>query len=327
MKKTLLTIILGIALFIPTIKASNDNPKVESEILKDGSLDFNVTLSDMEIDSKTNYRWAIVRTQAAEPCNMCWFYPEEWTSNSMNIRLDFSNSDIKNILNYVDTAYLIVKEEETDIIISDHIKVDVSVPYAYGFIPYQNEQQQWIVKLDGILSSIYTNVYINAVEITDEETINEYLKLKKEGIDEKKLASFIDNLNLTEDDLPTDWQSSVRQSSTYNISNNSLYFVWSKVSEYQTNGTKNIYGVTIYDNGYKEVKNESNESTNNDNKIELQAEQKKVDDTKTNLKQTSDTTENPKTGVKVSLSISLAVIICATIMYIIIRRKNKFKNI
>ena len=320
MKKNLLILILGIVLFIPTIKASNDNPEVVSEIVKDGSLDFNVTLSDMEIDSKTNYRWAIVRTQAAEPCNMCWFYPEEWTSNSMIIHLDFSNSDIRNVLNYVDSAYLIIKEENTDTIISDHIKVDISVPYAYGLTPYQNESNQWTVKLDGTLSSIYTSVYIEAVEIKNEDIINEYLKLKKEGITDEKLKELINNLNLTEKDMPKEWQGSLRQNQAYNITNDSLYFVWSKASEHQSSGGKNIYGVTIYDNGYKEV--------NNNNKIEPQVEEKTTNEgTKTTTKQTSSTTENPKTGVYTSAAISLILISISSIAYVIIRKKNKFKNI
>lgn len=323
MKKNLLILILGIVLFIPTIKASNDNPKVVSEIVKDGSLDFNVTLTDMDINSNTNYRWAIVRTQAADPCNMCWYYPEEWTSNSMNIHLDFSKSDIRNILNYVDDAYLIIKEENTDTIISDHIKINVSIPYAYGLTPYKNESNQWTVKLAGTLSSIYTSVYIEAVEIKNEDIINEYLKLKKEGITDEKLKEFIKNLNLTENDIPKEWQSSLRQSEAYNITNDSLYFVWSKASEYQASGGKNIYGVTIYDNGYKEINKENEEQTINEIKEESKTEKPNQE----SIKQTSNTTENPKTGVNTSILISSIIIAISTITYIIIRKKNKFKNI
>ena len=335
MKKKILTIVLGIALFIPTIKASNDNPKVVSEIVKDGSLDFTVALSDMNLETTKEYEWAIVENQAATPEDTAWTTVNNWTNNTMDIYLDYSTDKIFNVLSKVDTAYLVVRENESKSVISNHIKVDVSVPYAYGAVPYEREGGTYGAGNEIDLPNLFrigaleqNDNAITSIKITDNNIIQKYLDLKKaNNVTAASIAELITSLNLTSEDIPKNFEYTFRYhddtdktAKNFGITENALYFLWGSESY---NGSKKIYGVTIYDNGYEESSNQ------NTTKTETKVEDKIItkNDTKTNVKQTSNTTENPKTGIHTSTFISLIVIIIATTTYIIIRKKNKFNNI
>lgn len=209
MKKKILTIILGIALFIPTIKASNDNPKVVSELLKDGSLDFNVKLSDMNLETSKEYEWSLVENQAAIPEDNAWTTVNNWTNNTMEIYLNFSDNpyranNIQKVISKVDTAYLIIREKESKAVISEYIKTDVSIPYAYGAVPYYtiNDKNETLWSQHELLSMCMTcgsTRKFTAIKITDKNIIDGFLKLKDSNgeIEELKLAEYVDSLDLT----------------------------------------------------------------------------------------------------------------------------------
>lgn len=336
MKKKILTIVLGIALFIPTIKASNDNPKVVSEIVKDGSLDFNVKLSDMNLETSKEYEWSLVENQAATPEDSTWTTVNNWTNNTMDIYLDYSTDKIFNVLSKVDTAYLVVREKESKSVISNHIKVDVSVPYAYGAVPYEREGGTYGAGNEIDLPNLFkigaleqNDNAITAIKITDNDIIQKYLDLKKSNnVTATSIAELITSLNLTSVDVPNNFEftfkyhsDSDRTAKGFGMTENALYFLWGSES-YED--SKTIYGVTIYDNGYVEGNNTSTETP-----TETIVEDKIVtnNNNNTNVKQTSNTTENPKTGVSTYVGACALILVVTAVIYALYKHKNKMTEI
>lgn len=308
------------------VGASNESPTVKSEIVKDGSLDFNVILSDMDLQTSVEYEWGVVANQAASVTT--WNTINDWTTSGTTIYLKFSNDDVYNVLSKVDTAYLVIREKVSSNIISDHIAVDVSVPYAYSSVlKYYNGQwsQNEIFKTGAVTREArkYT-----AVKITDESVINGYLNLKKDGeISSSDLADFISSLNLDETDVPVNFLKSYDGSSIIydfpeakyiGITEDALYFVWGGKSYMDS---KTIYGVTIYDNGYKGGSS-SDTPTNKGDDVVLNETSKKPA-----IKPMSSTTENPKTGVETYTIVSFIVAVLSVLVYLILRKKNKFNRV
>lgn len=331
--KLLKTMFMALTLFILPIlvSASNESPTVKSEIVKDGSLDFNVTLSDMELETSVEYEWGIVANQAASVTT--WNAINEWTANGTTIYLKFSKDDVYNVLSKVDTAYLVIREKTSQTIVSDHIAVDVSVPYAYGAVPkYDSEHNDWYrneifkTTISGREARKYT-----AVKITDKNIINGYFNLKKNGeITQSDLAEYVDSLHLNEAEIPSTFLT-VSNGDAYSmydrpgnkrigITEEVLYLVWGATSY---GSSKTIYGVTIYDNGYKEGST-SNTPTNNKNEDVVIPNET---DKNLSAKPTSNTTENPKTGIETYSIIGIVAIVLFSLVYIVLRKKNKFNRV
>ena len=334
--KKIFTVLFSICLFMMGVSASNESPTVKSEMLKDGSFDFKVTLTDMDLSTSTEYEWAIVANQAATPEDNVWSTVNDWTQNKVEFILDFSDDKIANVLYYVDKAYLLIREKNSQNVITDHVQVDVSIPYAYGAVPILDSGwKSWYVSKVFSGSSLNFEHKIASIKIVDQVIIDGYLNLKDEdgNINENELANYIDGLGLNSDDVPSTFN---KIGNAYNLGNsnaigmteNALYFVWGSSSQTALS-TKTVYGVTIYDNGYEIISNDlidnkddntekevTVEENNNETKEEVKEEVKEVKEEKT--------VENPKTGI-ITLGIGAVVLLgISVIIYLIIRKKSKF---
>lgn len=331
-KNFLTSIICTIVLVLPiVVSASNENPTVKSEIAKDGSWDFDVTLSDITLDNSTEYEWAVVENQVIEPTT--WYDLNSFETNKINIKLDFSVKKINQVLASVDTAYIIVREKQSEMVVLNHIVVDVSVPYAYGAVPIRDSKGNWKVAGDKFVCSVpglscYEERKYTAVKITDQNIIDSYISLKQQNniLDPNTVSAFVDSLNLTEKDIPANFMKESKSNSftisfpddVIGISDSGLYFVWGAQSY---SNSKTIYGVTIYDNNYQDSSN----NTSEDNVTPTP----NIDDKKndSNSKETSNTVNNPDTGV-VSIGLAgIVLVIITAIICIIFKRKNKITRI
>ena len=329
MIKKIMIFVFSLCFFTMVASASNESPTVKSEIVKDGSHDFNVTLNDIELSTDTEYEWAIVKNQAATPEENTWTTLNTWTNNTTEFTLDFSDDKIADVLYYVDKAYLLIREKNTQNVVIDHVQVDVNIPYAYGAVPkFDSSWKQWNV------SKVFSGngwdfaQKIASVKIVDQVIIDGYLNLKDEdgNVNANELANYIDSLELNSDDVPSTFNKtgdaySFGASTAIGMTENALYFVWVSSSQ-ATLSTKTVYGVTIYDNGYEKTSNDNvieNKDENTENTVieeikeETKAEETKVEENKV---------ENPKTGI-LSLGIGVvALLIICIISFIAIRKKK-----
>lgn len=320
MKKVFI-FLFSVCLFTMVASASNESPTVKSEIVKDGTFDFNVTLTDMNLNTSTEYEWAIVKNQAATPEENSWFDVNNWTNNKIKLTFDFSNDKIYSVLSEMDTAYLIIREKSSKNIITDHVSVDVSIPYAYGAVPYLSDHDEW--HIPGVFGSNYTYDFtaiskLKAIKITKQDIINSYLNLKDENgdIDKNDLEEYINSLNLNSNDIPSSFNDTLTGSDfnyarEIGINEKAIYFVWGSQS-YKS--SKTVYGVTIYDNGYDGSSNnieKINNDDNTDNNVIVNSNDKKE-------------VENPKTGM-VTLGIgAVFLLVVCIVTFIVIRKKSKF---
>lgn len=286
MKKKIFFTLLACALFIPIIKASNANPTVTSTIKKDGSLDFAVELTNIELDTSKEYQWAIVANQAAEPASGDWSPVNTYTTNTMSFDIVFEDKEA--IVAKYDTVYLVVREKTSQEVVIDHTSVNVSIPYAYGAVPFiknTNGEDRWHID-DPFKSCALCNTLneYQAVKITDQNIIDGYMDLKDSNgeIDSTQLADYINTLTLQ---TPTSFQASEEyvkdgmKNGRIGITETGLYFVWGRITQ---SSSKKIYGVTIYNN-----ESEGSSSTQGSSSTTPT----------TPKKTTSDTVESPKTGV------------------------------
>ena len=292
MKKKIFFTLLACALFIPIIKASNANPTITSTIKKDGTLDFTVGLTNIELDTSKEYQWAIVANQAATPSSGDWSIVNTYTTNTMSIDIVFKRN--QSIVAKFDTAYLVVREKTSQEVVIDHASFDVSIPYAYGAVPFiknTNGQDRW--HIDNPFASCalcYTLNEYQAEKITDQSIIDGYMDLKDSNgeIDSTQLADYINTLTLQ---TPTSFQASEEhvkdgmKNESIGITETGLYFVWGRISQ---GGSKKMYGVTIYDN--------TNGSTSTPATTQNTTSAQSTTPTAPK-KTTSGTVESPKTGV------------------------------
>ena len=317
MKKKIFLTLLVCALFIPIIKASNDNPTINSTIRKDGSLDFDLNLTDLELDESKEYEWAIVANQAATPEDSDWEAPKEYTSSTMYIYLDFVTDEntpnkIQNVIGRNDDAYLVVREKATQNIVINHAKFNASIPYAYGAVPYKNQNNVWTIKAHLFAGnyniSVQPNRKLHVERITDKNVINGYLNLKESNgeVNAGRLADYINTLNL---ELPSGSGSfklnanvvgTGLKDSEMGITEKGLCFIW---GAYNTSDYKTVYGVTIYDNGYDGSENTQTPTT---------TEPKK---------ETSNTVESPSTGVSNYMISGIALLVITLGIYGVYKKK------
>lgn len=319
--KKVFTFLFSICLFTMVASASNESPTIKSEIVKDGSFDFNVTLTDMNLSTNMEYEWAIVKNQAATPEDNSWVTINNWTNNKVELNLDFSDDKIYSVLSKSDIAYLIIREKTSKNVITDHAKIDVSIPYAYGAVPYLNDNGGWYLPRVFDNSSLYDLGAVSkiiAIKITNQDIINGYLNLKDESgnINKNKLAEYINSLNLNNNDIPSSFIDGATSgvysfSEEIGITEKAIYFVWGSQSY---GSSKTVYGVTIYNNGY-DGSNDNVEIINND------------DNTDSNVIVSSNDkkeVENPKTGI-ITLGVGVTVLLALSVVtFIVIRKKSRF---
>ena len=332
--KKIFTFLFSICLFTMVASATNESPTVKSEIVKDGTFDFNVILSDMNLSTSTEYEWAIVENQAAIPEDSDWFTVNDWTNNTLNLYLDFSESKVYKVLKNVDTAYIVLREKSSQNVIVDHVEVDVSIPYAYGAVPYIDagylnlKENYWAVTYVYDASNYKMSQKIAAIKITNQSIIDGYLNLKDSSgnIDKNALANYIDSLNLTSSDIPSSFPKSDdgtlhEKNKSVGITDNALYFVWGS-SANRSESTKTVYGVTIYDNGYDGSSNNI-EIISNDGNTDDSTDDSTDDNVIVNSNDKKEV-ENPKTGM-VTLGIgAVFLLVVCIVTFIVIRKKSKF---
>lgn len=353
MMKNLTNIIFIMILALPiVVNASNEEPIVKSEFVKDGSLDFNVTLSDMTLETTKEYEWVIVSNQAAEAEENDWSTVNDWSATGMKIYLDYSTDPYKashtqTVINAGDNAYLMIREKKSKQLISDHIVVDVKIPYAYGVVPYyiQSDDKEILWKQKDVFSMCMTcgtTQQFAAVKITDQTIIDGFLKLKGSTgeVDDSKLAEYVDSLNLTSSDVPIKFNVKLDNSfysySGYSsraigMTEQAIYFVWGSQSYGKS---KTIFGVTIYDNNYHAVSSDSNNNTGTSNigvgdKNNMENSNTSTDNNKNkdNVIQTSGNVKNPSTGVESIGLVGCVLLMVTAITYIVLKRKNKISKI
>lgn len=322
--KKILSFLVAIALFIPVVRADNSAPNVKSTISKDGTLDFSVSLTDIELDLSVDYEWGISSSASTDVAD--WFDLEGFTANSAEVTLDFQDAKFRNVMALGDTVYLTVREKSSQTERISDAAVDVTIPYAYGLIPQKIMQGMcvnencWTVVFPRSESGTYSNAQqaFAAQKITDEKIISDYLAIKGSSDFDSKLKDLISNLNLTGSDVPENFR--VDNNSIYHVydedlgiraKDKSLFFIWSWVADTTgVEGAKPLFAVTIYDHNYEPSNSNQGQSSNVTKNDEPVAS-----------KGTSDTTKNPKTGVSIYAVSGATLIILTLIIYVSYRKK------
>ena len=256
---TLIKVMILLLLFIfvfsnKTKAASNDNVQYE-KIVTPYTGTIKINLTNMQLENTHQFSFAISNEKNKQSTDLVFHNIESgYTQSNASILLDSSIEDIKNVLKSTDTAYLYLKDIDTDSIILSDYEIDISIPYAETFKVFQEKNMLWqIKKVYGI-----SNLYYNTVVITDSEILNKYINLKstinKDAIILNGDTETINNSNIekleVKFDIPTEWKPLQTPSSSFTekepvlpyetVPNTpNLYLVWIKAKD---NDSKDLYG-------------------------------------------------------------------------------------
>lgn len=237
-------IIWGILSFsVNAAEIDNSKIDVKSEMYSSNG-SFNVTLSNITLDTTHQYEFGISANQETEPEN--YFSINNLTNNLCVLNLNASIDEIVNILKTTNTVYAYVNDKtNSNEQIIKALPVDVTLPLIGGINMYFENNYLYIDHLYGNTSASY-----QFQKITDEDIINAYNQITENGEDLKSISNMLTN------EVPqTGWKNMTSEYPTLGHSRehrvtdelaDGLYYVWGQLTG-QNN--KNLYGYILYMKG------------------------------------------------------------------------------
>lgn len=315
----LVTIILIIGIYNNVNAEANISIKVSFE-----NEEKNVVLNISNIELlEEKCKWGISKTSEDLTVEN-WYDLEEYdiSKKSAKIKLDVSDSIIKNIIKSTDTIFLYIKNKEDSIIV-DKTKVDIKIPLTEAFTISKTIFYDKNVSINPAytISALYDieKQYYKLEKITDENIINKYKENKEinkfdELINENKIP---ENGWIEAKELIAQMDATSIKSIPNSIlsSEPGIYYVWIKAEDEKS---KTVYGVAIIE---IEGENKEPEIGNNDEeqpKGDLPTETPKDDTTVT-------TGKLPQTGV--SMTIVFVIIFAIALALLYYRRYSNCKDI
>lgn len=323
----LVSMLLSLCL-LTTVNAAEDGTqeiKVEQLVPgTDGSIKF--VISGLQIQDGQIYEYGLEKGPDTEPTT--WKQVVTTNSQKGEIQVDLlaSNEDDLNLLKTTDTAYITIRTQDTQEVILQAEKLDLTLPLLKAFNVAQTDDydeyyggNRSSVHLDNVFYNINTVYGINTENIkylvekvTDIDTINNYVN----GED-------LSTLNLpTLEDMPSlndsRWKNVTRLWSFENLGilgqdlkdlDDGLYYLWMTTSD---EGIKTINGLTLIeignvttvgpgDDGNQDNNNNNNSNNNNNNDGNSNNNINNNTPTNNNKNNTSTITRLPNAGKNVAI--------------------------
>ena len=264
--KILLVIILVsiVLLIIPNV--SNAAVEVTRNVYSNnGSMKFYFT--GLTLDTTKEYEFGITKTSAVEV--ETWHLITEYTESTATVDIVMNKTDLRDIVDATDTAYISIREKSADTVVLEPYAVDVKTPFlkVTNFTVINNGKefdtsQDECVQV-ALRNAQNSEAYYQYEKITDESIISKYKEIKSENGNFEELQSLLKTT------VPTSgWNSWTywngygnRTESGYGytkspiqVPDTGLYYMWVYFSG---NNLKDVYGYILVDNLVPDVALES----------------------------------------------------------------------
>lgn len=259
MKKKLFTIILliillGIALIIPNNVNAAGVAVTRNVYSNNGSMKFNFT--GLTLDTTHEYEYGLTKTTAAAV--ETWHLITEYTVSTATVDIMTTTTDLRNVINSVDTGYITIKDKTADKVILQPYSVDLKMPFMqvtnYTVISNGKNLKESNIKI-ALRDASNSKAYYQYEKITDESIIKKYKEIKAKNGDYLQLQSMLKTTAPSSN--WTSWEywngfGAIGDIGGYgytqrnvSVPDTGLYYMWVYFSG---NNLKNVYGYMLVDN-------------------------------------------------------------------------------
>jgi len=226
----------------------------------DGSMKFDFT--GLELDITHEYEYGLTKTAAEAVAT--WYLITEYTDTTATIDLIIKTTNIRSVINAVDTGYITIRDKtDGNTIIMPPYDVDLMMPYLrvtdYSLIPNGKQFSSTNPISVALRNKNSSTAHYQYEKITDQDIINEYKKIKVANGSifeiESMLKTIPPNTNWTTwgywNAYTVDGMNGVGYTErNINVSDSGLYYMWIYFSG---NNLKDMYGYIIVDNLQPEI--------------------------------------------------------------------------
>lgn len=264
-KRIVFTILLILFLiFLPNmVKASVEYTR--NIYSNNGSMKFMFT--GLTLDTTHEYEFGLTKTVAAEVKK--WHLITEYTESTAIIDVMTTTTDLRNIINAVDTGYITLRDKTENTVVLQPYSVNLKIPFLnvtnYTVIPNGKD-------LDANNSNIQvalrcasnSKAYYQYEKITDTNIINKYKEIKSKNGNIMELESMLKTTVPSSNwtfwkywngyDVAAGMNGFGYPQRTVSVPENGLYYMWLYFS---ADNLKNMYGYILVDNLQPEIELES----------------------------------------------------------------------
>ncbi len=264
-KHILMFLLLVVIFFIPNISNADEVEVTRDVYSNNGSMKFYFT--GLSLDTTHEYEFGLGKTAASEIQN--WHLITEYTETTATINITTTTSDLRNVINQVDTGYISIKDTSNDEIVLEPFAVDLKTPYLKltNFTVIQNgktfDNGDNNIQI-ALRCASNSQPFYQYEKITDQNIINKYKEIKENDGDIFELENMLSTTTPKSDWIRWDYWNGFdsfngmngfgHTENTISVPDTGLYYMWIYISG---NNLKDMYGYILVDNLQPDVALES----------------------------------------------------------------------
>ena len=261
-KISIIFLMIALIISLMPIIVNAESVTVTREIVSSVGMKF--TFKGLNLDKTKEYEFGLKATKAASIEK--WHKITDYTANSAVLNVNYTTSDLKNVIDVTDNGYITIRESDSEKTIIENYEVDLKIPLlkVSDHSSIKNGQELSASNTINVFIRNASNskAYYQYEKITDKNLINEYKKIKKENGDfttlENSIASKPKTSNWKKFGYWNGYGNAAEgegyPQSTISVSDSGLYYMWLYFSG---NNIKDVYGCIFVDNLEDEVALES----------------------------------------------------------------------
>ena len=188
---TLILIILALMLIVPNISNATESVSVTRNIYSNnGSMKFE--FKGLTLDKTHEYEFGLTKTAASDVEK--WYLITEYTESTAVIDVMTTTSDLRSVINAVDTGYITIKDKTTSTVVLSPYSVDLKTPFlkVTNYTVIQNGKDLTKNNINVALRNNWNSVaYYQYEKITDTSIINKYKEIKSKNGNVMELESML----------------------------------------------------------------------------------------------------------------------------------------
>lgn len=257
-KISIIFLMIALIISLMPIIVNAESVTVTREIVSSVGMKF--TFKGLTLDKTKEYEFGLKATKAASIEK--WHKITDYTANSAVLNVNYTTSDLKNVIDVTDNGYITIRESDSEKTIIENYEVDLKIPLLkvsdHSSIKNGQELSTQNTINVFIRNAINSKAYYQYEKITDQNLINEYKKIKKENGDFTTLENSIASKPKTSNWKKFEYWNGYGNAAegvgypqwTISVSDSGLYYMWLYFSG---NNIKDVYGCIFVDNLEDEV--------------------------------------------------------------------------
>lgn len=261
-KISIIFLMIALIISLMPIIVNAESVTVTREIVSSVGMKF--TFKGLTLDKTKEYEFGLKATKAASIEK--WHKITDYTANSAVLNVNYTTSDLKNVIDVTDNGYITIRESDSEKTIIENYEVDLKIPLlkVSDHSSIKNGQELSTSNTINVFIRNASNskAYYQYEKITDQNLINEYKKIKKENGDFTTLENSIASKPKTSNWKKFEYWNGYGNAAegegypqwTISVPDSGLYYMWLYFSG---NNIKDVYGCIFVDNLEDEVALES----------------------------------------------------------------------